>query len=323
MTPTAAMAASPPAAPHAGQGVIAAGIDLGGTKIEAQLFTSDWTCADRRRIPTPADYPALLAAMADQIAWCHTRAGAPVPVGIAAAGLVNPQTGLAFTANLPATGHPFPADISAAAGCPVTYVNDCRALTLSEAVFGAARGLSPVAGLILGTGIGGGVAIEGRLVPGPAMVGGEFGHFAAPAHLVAAHGLPVHRCGCGRMGCTETYVAGPGLTRLCQHVTGRTLSPPEIAAGKAADPALARVWSIWTEFAAELLMTLTFVIDPAAIVLGGGLSRIPGIAADLSAALAAAQLPGFAIPRILIAEAGDASGARGAAYAALQDRAHA
>lgn len=303
--------------------MIAAGIDLGGTKIEAQVFASDWTCIDRRRIPTPADYPALVAAMADQIAWTEARAGARLPVGIAAAGLVAPHSGLAFTANLPATGHPFPADIEAAAGRPVTYVNDCRALTLSEAVFGAARGLSPVAGLILGTGIGGGVAIEGRLVPGPAMVGGEFGHFAAPAHLVAAHGLPVLRCGCGRMACTETYVAGPGLTRLCLHLTGRALTPPQIAAAKAQDPDLARVWSLWLAFAAELMITLTFVIDPAAIVLGGGLSRIPGIADDLTSALAAAQLPGFAIPRILLAEAGDASGARGAAHAAVQDQGHA
>jgi N-acetylglucosamine kinase len=201
----------------------------------------------------------------------------------------------------------------------VTYVNDCRALTLSEAVFGAARGLSPVAGLILGTGIGGGVAIGGRLVPGPAMVGGEFGHFAAPAHLVAAHGLPVYRCGCGRMGCTETYLAGPGLTRLCAHLTGRALSPPQIAAQKGEDPAIAGVWAVWTAFAAELLITLTFVIDPAAIVLGGGLSQIPGVADDLSAALSQAQLPGFAVPRVMVAAAGDASGARGAAFAALQE----
>jgi predicted NBD/HSP70 family sugar kinase len=256
--------------------------------------------------------------MAEQVDWITTRAGAPLPVGVAAAGLVNPRNGHAFTANLCATGHPFPADISAAAGRPVTYVNDCRALTLSEAIFGAGRGMSPVAGLIIGTGIGGGVAVDGRLVPGPSMVGGEFGHFAAPAHVVAAHGLPVVRCGCGRMGCTETYIAGPGLTRLALHLTGRELTPPEIAEGKESDPALARVWALWCELAAELLVTLTFVIDPAAIVLGGGLSKVPGVARDLSAALTRAQLPGFSIPRITLAEAGDASGARGAAYAALQ-----
>lgn len=302
--------------------MIAGGIDLGGTKIEAQVFDAGWTRMDRRRIDTPKVYPELVAAMAEQVAWITERAGGAVPVGVAAAGLVNPRTGQAFTANLCATGHPFPADISAAAGRHVTYVNDCRALTLSEAIFGAAKGMSPVAGLILGTGIGGGVAVDGRLVPGPAMVGGEFGHFAAPAHIVAAHGLPVVRCGCGRMGCTETYIAGPGLSRVAKHLTGRDLTPPEIAAGKESDAELAKLWALWCELVAELLMTLTFVIDPAAIVLGGGLSKVPGVERDLSAALMRAQLPGFAIPRVMIAEAGDASGARGAAYAALQEAGH-
>ena len=302
--------------------MIAGGIDLGGTKIEAQVFAPDWTAVDRRRIDTPRDYPALVAAMAQQVAWIEGRTGARVPVGVAAAGLENPVTGLAFTANLSATGHPFPADIDAACGRHVTYVNDCRSLTLSEAIFGAARGRSPVAGLILGTGIGGGLAVDGRLIPGPSMVGGEFGHFAAPAHLVAAHGLPVVRCGCGRMGCTETLVAGPGMTRIAQALTGRALTPPQVAALNASDPGAAQVWQVWCALVAELLVTLTFVVDPEVIVLGGGLSQIPGLSEDLTAALRGAQLPGFAIPHILIAEGGDASGARGAAYAAVQEAQH-
>jgi N-acetylglucosamine kinase len=298
--------------------MIAAGIDLGGTKIEAQVFAADWSVTDRRRIETPRDYPSLVAAMADQIAWADSTAHTELPVGIAAAGLVNPRTGHAYTANLPATGRPFPDDISRAAGRPVTYVNDCRALTLSEAIFGAAKGLTPVAGLILGTGIGGGIAVDGALVPGPAMVGGEFGHTAAPAHLIVQHNLPVIRCGCGRKGCVETYIAGPGLTRLAETLTGNATTPPDLVRLKDTDPAAARVWALWCDLVAELLMTLTFTIDPAAIVLGGGLSKIPDVDRDLTAALTRVQLPGFAIPRILIAQAGDASGARGAAYAALQ-----
>lgn len=296
--------------------MIAAGIDLGGTKIEAQLFARDWSVADRRRVDTPRDYDGLVAAMLDLIRWTEAQIG-PVPVGVSAAGLVNPESGHAFTANLPATGRPFPAELSAGAGRPVTYVNDCRALALSEAIFGAGRGRDPVVGLILGTGVGGGVAAGGRLLPGYAQVGGEFGHFPAAAHVIAAHDLPIHRCGCGRLGCTETYVAGPGLSRLAATLTGRALCPPEIAARKGSDPAVARVWAVWCEIVAEMLMTLTFTIDPEVVVLGGGLSRIPGVAEDLSAALARAQLPGFRIPAIVPAEGGDASGARGAAYAAL------
>jgi N-acetylglucosamine kinase len=302
--------------------MIAVGIDLGGTKIEAQIFDAGWGRVTQRRINTPRDYPGLVAAMADQIAWAGEQAGHALPVGIAAAGLVNPATGLAYTANRAATGHPFPADIAAAAGRAVTHINDCRALTLSEAIFGAARGMSPAVGLILGTGIGGGVAVGGRLVEGPATLGGEFGHFALAAAPVVAHGLPIVTCGCGRPGCTETLIAGPGLERLTKHLTRRVLSAPQITAAWRTDPGLAHVHKVWCELVAEMLKTIAFVIDPACIVIGGGMSGVPGLTDDLSAALRAIQLPGFSIPDIRIAQGGDASGARGAAYAAWQAQHH-
>lgn len=300
--------------------MIAAGIDLGGTKIEAQVFGADWGQAQRRRIDTPRDYAGLVAAMADQIGWIESLGGQDIPVGVSAAGLINPGTGLALTANLPATGKPFPADIAAASGHPVTYINDCRAFILSEATFGAARGASPALGLILGTGIAGGVVIGGRLMSGHATVGGEFGHFPISAGPVVAHGLPVLRCGCGRMGCTETLLAGPGLSRLAAHLTGRTASAEEITGARQDDPDLARVWAVWLELAADLLVTLCFTIDPQVIVLGGGLSKAPGLAGDLTAALGRAGFAGFRLPEIRLAEGGDASGARGAALAAWQDR---
>lgn len=299
--------------------MIAGGIDLGGTKIEAQVFRPDWSLAARRRVDTPKGYDDLLAVMADQISWIETQAGA-VPIGIAAAGLVNPATGLALTANLPATGRPFPADIVAKAGRAVTYINDCRALTLSEAVFGAAKGFSPAIGLIIGTGIGGGVAVHGRLIAGPAALGGEFGHFALAAGPVLAHGLPVIRCGCGRLGCTETLISGPGLSRIVRHKTGRDLTPPQIATLRKTEATIAECWDIWCDLVVEMLMALCLTIDPACIVLGGGLSKIDGVVTDLTAGLARAQLAGFRLPALRLAEGGDASGARGAAYAALQAR---
>jgi N-acetylglucosamine kinase len=300
----------------------AVGIDLGGTKIEAQVFDADWTRVAHRRIDTPRDYPGLVSAMAAQIAWADAQAGRVLPVGIAAAGLVNPATGLAYAANLAAMGHPFPADIDKAVGRHVTYVNDCRALTLSEAIFGAARGLSPAVGLILGTGIGGGVAVGGRLVEGPATLGGEFGHFAIAAAPVVAHGLPIITCGCGRPGCTETLIAGPGITRLTKAMTGRDLTAPEITAARSTDPELGRVWVVWCELVAEMLKTIVFVVDPACIVIGGGMSHAPGLVGDLTAALRAIQLPGFSVPELRLAQGGDASGARGAAYAAWQEAGH-
>jgi predicted NBD/HSP70 family sugar kinase len=298
--------------------MIAAGIDLGGTKIEAQVFGSDWQVQDRRRVETPRTYPALVSTLAEIIAWIDAKAP-HLPIGVSAAGLINGATGLALTANLPATGKPFPADLQRVTQRRIRFVNDCRALTLSEAVFGAARGQSPAIGLILGTGLGGGVAIEGRLVEGPSGTGGEFGHFPLSAVPVVRYGLPLLPCGCGRAGCTETLLAGPGLTRLHHHFTGQTLDPPHIAAGRKSDPLIAKSWGVWLELLTDLLITLTMTIDPACIVLGGGLSQIAGLLDDLRPQLSAAQLASFSVPDLKLADGGDASGARGAAWAAFKE----
>jgi N-acetylglucosamine kinase len=301
---------------------IAAGIDLGGTKIEAQVFAPDWSLTARQRWPTPKAYPALVAAMAEAVRWCETH-GRGLPVGISAAGLINPVTGLALTSNLSATGHPFAADITAAANRPIAWINDCRALTLSEAMLGAAKGADPVVGLILGTGVAGGVVTGGRLLPSPAAIGGEFGHFPLAAAPILAHGLPILTCGCGRTGCSETYLSAPGLARIAAHLTGTEHSPETIVAGRAMNPAFARAWGIWLDLATEFLITLAMTLDPQVIVLGGGLSRAPGLTDDLTRRLTKATLKGFPIPAIRLAEGGDASGARGAALHALSGVAHA
>ena len=300
--------------------MIAAGIDLGGTKIEAQVFDATWARVASHRIDTPRDYPGLVAAMAAQIGWAEAQAGPGIPVGIAAAGLVNPVTGLALTANLAATGQPFPADIERASGRPITYVNDCRAQALSEAMFGAGRGFRTVLGLNLGTGLAGGIVVDGRLMPSPSGTGGEFGHFALAAGPVVAHGLPILRCGCGRTGCTETLIAGPGLARIVAHLTGRVMEPRAIAAARLTDPGITRCWAVWRALAVELLMTLCLTVDPDCVVLGGGLAHAGGVMEDLAQGLAAAQLAGFAVPVFRLAEGGDATGARGAAFAAYEKR---
>jgi N-acetylglucosamine kinase len=301
---------------------ISAGIDLGGTKIEAQVFADDWSLSARHRWPTPKDYPTLVSAMTTAIRWCEAQ-GAGLPVGISAAGLINPRTGLALTSNLPATGKPFPADIAKAAGRPVAWINDCRALTLSEASLGAARGADPAVGLILGTGVAGGVVTGGRLLPSSAATGGEFGHFPLAAAPITAHGLPILPCGCGRMGCAETYLSAPGLARIATHLTGQTHSPETIVATRAENPQFAQAWDIWLDLATEFLVTLLLTIDPQVIVLGGGLSRAPGLTDDLTQRLTQATLKGFPIPAIRLAEGGDASGARGAALHALNEAKHA
>ncbi len=294
----------------------AIGIDLGGTKMEAQVFDDAWSVAVRRRRDTPKDYADLVTELADLIRWADAQTSGTVPVGIGAAGLVNPKTGLALTANLGATGQLFPADIACTIGRPVTYMNDCRALALSEAVFGQGKGRRTVMALILGTGVGGGIAVDGAILQGPTHTGGEFGHTSAPAHLVAKHDLPIWRCGCGRMGCIETYIAGPGLVRLAKHILGTDLTTVEIAARRNIDTG--PVWQVWCDFSADLLHSLTLTADPDLIVLGGGLTHIDRLVEDLSAAARRAQIGDFAVPEIVLAQGGETSGARGAAYAAWQ-----
>ena len=124
------------------------------------------------------------------------------------------------------------------------------------------------------------------------------------------------------MGCTETLVSGPGLTRIAQHFTGQRLTPQQLVAVRGVNAMAAQAWAVWCDLLADLLITLVFTIDPAAIVVGGGLSKIPNLLNDITSALQRAQLPGFAIPELLLAQGGDASGARGAAYAAVQELGH-
>lgn len=300
--------------------MIAAGIDLGGTKAEVQLFDAAWTPVASRRDTTPDDYDALVVMLTAQIAWARAQAGSDLPIGIGAAGLVNPATGLVLAANLCASGFPLPADIAKAAHTRITYMNDCKALALSEAVFGAGAGQRTVLSITLGTGIGGAIAVDGALLQGPTQMAGEVGHTAAPAHLVVKHGLPLVPCGCGRIGCAETLIAGSGLTRLAHALTGQSLAAPDIAARRHAD--MQPVWAVWCDLVADLLRNLTLTIDPDIIVLGGGLSQIAGVADDISAALTRAQLADFAMPSIVIATGGETSGARGAAYAAWQESPH-
>ncbi|MEP3297335.1 MAG: ROK family protein [Pseudoruegeria sp.] len=294
------------------------GIDLGGTKMELQLFDEDWKVVAKERRPTPNTYGALVTGLVDLIAWGDEAAGGTVPVGIGAAGLLNPQTGLVLTANLCASGQPLPGDVATAIGRDITYINDCRALALSEAVFGAGQGHHSVMSLILGTGVGGGSVVGGELLQGPTLTGGEFGHTSAPAHLLAKYNLPLLPCGCGRQACVECYISGPGMEQIAKVITGKTMTAPTIAALKHTDAQAQKVWEIWCDLTADLILSMTLTADPDVIVIGGGLSKIEGICDILHKATATAQIGDFGAPPILLAQGGDASGARGAAYAAVQ-----
>ncbi|UVC09459.1 ROK family protein [Rhizobium sp. TH2] len=293
------------------------GIDLGGSKIESCLFDADLNLLEKRRIETARSYDGLLDCLAAEAEWLAQRAGGPLSLGIGLPGLIDKRSGKSLTSNLAATGHPLSADLAARLGRPTPVENDCKCFALSEANGGAGAGYRTVFGLILGTGVGGGVCVDGRLQTGLNGLPGEVGHIGIPAALLERQALPLLRCGCGRTGCYETLVSGPGMTRIAEAVGERKVEPEAIAAGALAqDPVLARVFDVWLSLLAELIHTVQLTIDADCVVLGGGLSRIAGIAGQLEQAFTEVRLPVVRSPRFTVARFGDASGVRGAAMLA-------
>ncbi len=293
-----------------------AGIDLGGTKIEACLFDSSLVRLTSRRIPTPRQsYTELLDALVDQYRWLREEAEVTdLPLGIGIPGLIEPTTGLSLTSNLPAMGRPLRDDLSRRLGFAVPVKNDCKCFALSEANGGAGDVYETVFGLILGTGCGGGVCYRGKLVEGSNGLPGEVGHTGVP--LSAGHGiaLPLLRCNCGRLGCFETLISGPGMTALARGLCGVDLQPEEIVGGAlAGDEDLERVLVLWSDLVGELLRTIQGTVDPDCVVIGGGLSRVEGIEARLAERLPAHRINGARSPAIVVAKFGDSSGVRGAA----------
>ena len=285
------------------------GIDLGGTKIEARLFDASMKEVSRKRIPTPvANYDALLQGLLEQVRWLEEN-GDVAAIGLGAPGLIAPDTGVMLTANLPATGKSLGADISKLAGRDIPITNDCRAFTLSEALYGAGVGYNNIAGLIVGTGVAGGHVIDGHLLSDKNGQHGEYGHLPLPADLIARHALPLVACGCGLVGCFETFLSGPGLVRLVKVKTDRDLNTREILAL----PELSTVREIWYDIAASLIAILTRTIDPEIVIFGGGLGSVDGFPDKVSAALEGKLLAGTVQPILAKAKHGDASGALGAA----------
>ena len=297
------------------------GIDLGGTKIEARLFDQDWHVLQTRRILTPTDdYSNLLDGLADQIAWLRAEASAPLlPIGVGAPGLVNPTTGLALTANLPASGRPLPKDLAARVGQSIPFINDCRAFALSEAVFGAGKDDRAVAGLVIGTGVAGGMVVDKLPLPTLNGMGGEIGHVPIPYPVMKRLDLPERVCGCGRTACFETVLAGPGLSALAVHMTGAQLTGEGFAKLiRSGDRDARAIYATWLDVATALIDMIMMTYDPDRIVLGGGLSLLPDLTDELSKRTKAQALPGTIVPALSLAEGGDSSGARGAAWFARQ-----
>ena len=293
--------------------MICGGIDLGGTKIEARLFDGpDCATVKARRIATPRDsYANLLDALLEQIDWLTELAGAPnMPIGIAFPGIVTPDTGMVFASNICASGQTLAGDLGAKLRRTFVTINDCMAFALSESTGGAASDAHVVMGLVLGTGVGGGICRGGAL---DARLGGlavEIGHVPLSADALTRHDLPRLPCGCGRRGCTETYVSGTGIANIAELKTGQRLQAPELV-GTHED-----ILDIWADIAGECLMTIHLMLAPDCIVLGGGLSNLPNVSERLNLAMKHHAFGDMVLPQLVQAQHGDSSGARGAALLA-------
>jgi len=290
------------------------GVDLGGTKIEAVVIDGAGRERWRDRTPTPAreGAEAIVAAVADLVALARSATGltSNTPVGLGTPGAISPATGRLKNSNTTClNGLELDRLFETAIGAPVRLQNDANCFALSEAVDGAGAGAEVVFGVILGTGTGGGVVVGGRPLVGPNAVAGEWGHNPLPWPNPEE---PLPACYCGRRGCLETYLSGPGIAADHQRTTGERRSAVELA--RADDGAARATLARHRDRLARGLASVVNVLDPDAIVLGGGVSNLPGLAESLPEAMAPYTFTGALRTPIRRAMHGDASGVRGAAW---------
>jgi fructokinase len=291
------------------------GVDLGGTKIEGVALDCAGKILARRRIPTPAhDYDEILRAIAALIGDIESETGRRGLVGVGSPGSLSTHTGLIKGSNTQVVnGKPLDADLSKLLGRPVRVENDANCFALSEAVDGEGRGARVVFGVILGTGVGGGVVVNGEVVSGCNHIGGEWGH--TPLPWMTREEYPGARCFCGHDGCIETFLCGAGLAREYRRRGGADARGQEIVAradGGEAE-ALATLDAYQDRLSRALAMIVD-ILDPDVIVLGGGLSNVPRLYEGLTARVAAHAFTDALDTKILRNAHGDSGGVRGAAW---------
>jgi fructokinase len=291
------------------------GIDLGGTKIEGVALDDAGNIAARQRIATPrGDYDATIRAITSLVTALEAQVGAHGSVGVGMPGTVSHATGRVKNANsVWLNGKPFDRDLSAALDREVRFSNDANCFALSEAVDGAGRGARVVFGVIVGTGTGGGVVVGGRVIEGHNGVAGEWGHNALP--WPEASELPGPPCYCGRSGCIETFLSGPGLAADYERATGQRVPGEDVVARASANDVEA-IASLerYEHRMARALASIINVLDPDAIVLGGGLSNIDRLYTRVPTLWGRWVFSDRVDTPLLKARHGDASGVRGAAW---------
>jgi fructokinase len=291
------------------------GIDLGGSKTEIIALDRQGRELHRKRIATPAhSYDAVIACIRDLVLEAEQTLTAVARVGMGTPGALSPATGLLRNSNtLCLNGRPLDRDLSSALGREVRIANDANCFALSEAHDGAGAGAEIVFGVILGTGTGGGVVIAGKALRGRNAIAGEWGHNPLPWPNAAE--TPGPSCYCGKHGCIETFLSGPGLARDYALASGRTASAERIAAAAALGEADARAaLDRYLDRLARSLATVINVLDPDVIVLGGGVSRIEALERELPQRLVQYVFCDRIDTRVVRALHGDSSGVRGAAW---------
>lgn len=296
-------------------GEVRIGVDLGGTKIEAVALDDDGTILARRRVATPqGDYAATLQAIIGLVSAIEGELGVKGSVGVGIPGAISPATGRVKNANSTCLiGQTLDRDLETLLARPVRVANDANCFAISEAVDGAAAGAAVVFGVIIGTGTGGGVVVNGHLLTGPNAIAGEWGHNPLPWPL--AEELPGPACYCGKQGCIETWLSGPGLERDFAAHSGRTLSAAEIVAEAengvgGAEEALQR----YEDRMARSLASIINILDPDVIVLGGGVSNIARLYQHVPAQWGRYVFSDTVTTRLVAPRYGDSSGVRGAAW---------
>jgi fructokinase len=295
------------------------GVDLGGTKTEAIAIGSDGAELQRRRIATPAtDYTKILHAIRDLVTDVEAELQMTGTIGVAAPGAISRKSGRVKNSNTSVlNGKPLDADLAALLGRPVRIANDANCFALSEAIDGAGAAADVVFGVILGTGVGGGIVVDKRIVTGRNGIAGEWGHNILP--WASAEEIAARPCYCGKAGCVETFLCGPALARDFQHAggSGRARAPSArdvVAAARTGDEVATACLRTYSDRLARGLASVINVVDPDIIVLGGGVSNIAELYAALPPLIDKYAFSDGVDTPIVPARHGDSSGVRGAAW---------
>ena len=291
------------------------GIDLGGTKIEGAALSPGGVILARHRVPTPRDdYQGTLTAIAGLVERLEESTGQAASVGVGMPGTLSPATGLVKNANsVWLIGRPLADDLQRVLDRPVRFENDANCFALSEARDGAGQGYRLVFGVILGTGTGGGLVVDGHVWGGRNAIGGEWGHNPLPWPCPGEH--PGPQCYCGKTGCIETFLSGPGLANDHERVTGQRVAPARIvASATAGDPAAEATLARYDDRLARSLASLINVLDPGVIVLGGGLSNLDRLYEAVPRLWGAYVFSDQVATTLVPPAHGDSSGVRGAAW---------